>query len=210
VWFCALPRSWSTKTQRHHAERPQMRIEARKGSGQGESLGLKNTPRTPSSARCRICAGHSGVAFGLRVRGPLAFRARRPAPPVFHAAVLLTVCGRSAVALPRRGPRRDPRRCPVCPGLWFAIREAYRKPRLRLRPGALRNGPRRTPRRVTPTPVASLIPSAAPRVSRRDSRAISSATSSATVPGRRRATPENQRPSAPGFPTTAKSPSERS
>ena len=87
-------------------------------------MGLENTPRTLSGARCRIYAGRDVVVFGLRGRGLLAFRARRPASPVFHTAVLLAVRGCSAVAL----LRRDPRRCPVCPGLWFSIREAYRKP----------------------------------------------------------------------------------
>lgn len=94
------------------------------------------------------------MAFGLWFCGPLAFCARRPASPVFHTAVLLAVRGCSAVAL----LRRDPRRCPVCPGLWFSIIKAYRKPSpLPGRRAQDRAAENTTP--SNPTPVASLIPS---------------------------------------------------
>lgn len=93
-------------------------------------MGLENAPRTLSGARCRIYAGRDAVVFGLWSRVPLVFCAQCPASSVFRPGALLTVRGHSANAVSSHAPRQ----CPVCPGLWLSIREAYRKPSLFLRP----------------------------------------------------------------------------
>jgi len=77
VLFAHAPGWWSSAPP--HG-RSQMRVEARKGSGQGESLGLGNAPRARWDARRGVCAGRGGVVFGSRVRALLVSRARRLAP----------------------------------------------------------------------------------------------------------------------------------